>query len=185
MQLTLTPEYLASQGLSPTFPARFWSKVNKEGPIPEHMPHLGKCWVWTGGLDNNGYARIRSGGTPSKKIYAHRASWTLANGRIPSNLDVCHSCDNPSCVNPNHLFTGTARQNVQDSISKGRWKFTKWKGGELHPASKITDAKVAIIRAMKASGEYSQTEIAKNQGVSNGIVSMIVRGLHRKINQSI
>ena len=83
----------------------------------ERIPEVG-CWLWTGGMQNMGYGVITNG-RGSKKL-AHRFSWELHNGPIPEGLHVLHRCDTPLCVNPHHLFTGTAKDNIDDAVAKGR-----------------------------------------------------------------
>lgn len=99
---------------------RFWGKVNKDGPAPSHCPELGPCWIWTGIITIWGYGRIKSGG---KMHAAHRVAWVLAYGDIPDGLFVCHKCDNPACVRPEHLFVGTVLDNTRDREAKGRGFF--------------------------------------------------------------
>ena len=89
---------------------RFWPKVKKG---------LGKdCWIWLAGKSSAGYGSFRTDAW--KHVYAHRLSWELMRGPIPDGLLVLHHCDNPSCVNPDHLFLGTNRDNVLDALKKGR-----------------------------------------------------------------
>lgn len=97
---------------------RFWSKVDIRGPIPEHVPHLGRCWIWTAGRYSKGYGMFWVDTTMRA---AHRVAWVLTRGQIPADKPhVLHHCDNPPCVRPEHLWVGTNDDNVQDKISKGR-----------------------------------------------------------------
>lgn len=85
---------------------RFWAKVEK-GP---------DCWEWKA-FRNKGYGKFTYNG---RMYLAHRLSWILTNGPIPDGLGVLHSCDNPPCVNPDHLFLGTQLDNMRDASNKGR-----------------------------------------------------------------
>ncbi len=118
---------------------------HKRGPIQDRFalkwtpePFSG-CWLWTGEADGVGYGRIFS---KKKGDKAHRVSWELHRGEIPPGVKVCHRCDTPGCVNPDHLFLGTQGDNVRDALRKGRMP----RKGERCPTSKLTNAQVAIIR---------------------------------------
>lgn len=101
-------------------PTRFWSKVNKNGPV---HPVLGTaCWLWTAAL-TSGYGTFAP--TREKMVYAHRYSWALANGSIPDGQEVLHRCDVKPCVNDAHLFLGTQTDNMADMDAKGRRRAKK------------------------------------------------------------
>ena len=89
----------------------------------ERIP-FGACWIWTAALDTDGYGMIAVGNTPKP---AHRIAWMLNNGPIPEGRHVLHTCDNPCCVNPNHLFLGTHSDNMKDASKKGRLKPPDWR----------------------------------------------------------
>ena len=101
---------MASNLTSKTLEERFWSKVSKDST---------GCWLWTGCVSGNclKYGTLRKNGLPTK---AHRVSWELHFGAIPAGLLVCHRCDVPVCVNPEHLFLGTTKDNIRDMIAKRR-----------------------------------------------------------------
>lgn len=146
----------------------------ERGYTPE--PSCG-CWLWLGNTGWTGYGAFRID-PKSNSIPAHRASWKLHRGDIPSGLFVCHTCDNRACVNPDHLFLGTPSENMQDASRKGRMN---WKAGEVralrkgedHPASKLKKSDVLDIRSSSLLG----TELADKYGVSNNTISRIRRGL--------
>lgn len=106
--------------MSDSLMARFWAKVNKEGPI---HPKLGtRCWLWTGNQNGKGYGHIAQ--TRIATIIVHRLSWEIHNGDHPGRLFVLHKCDTRSCVNPDHLFLGTHKDNMADCVAKGRFRNT-------------------------------------------------------------
>ena len=140
---------------------RFWPRVNKTD----------SCWIWTGATTRNGYGRMSVNGRQER---AHRISWTLANGPIPDGRWVLHECDNGLCVNPDHLFLGTARDNTRDMMAKGRSRFggDNRARGERSGRAKLTDEDVRAIRSVWP--EMRQVDLAKRYGVSQVAISHIV-----------
>jgi len=123
-------------------------------------PNTG-CWLWGGHIKADGYGEI----TFKKKYYrAHRLSWERHNGPIPSGLLVCHKCDVRSCINPEHLFLGTQKDNIRDALSKGRMAV-----GEGSPQSKLSANEVIeILNDKRRTGL-----IALSHNISNGNVLKI------------
>lgn len=142
----------------------FWAKVARTGG----------CWEWQAYRDPAGYGRFNV--TPRKPALAHRVAWEIENGPIPDGLCVCHHCDNPPCVRPDHLFLGTARDNSDDKIAKGRAVMPPHRRGEAHPAVVATDEQVREARESYAAGREAQHEIAARLGVAQTLVSAWVRG---------
>ena len=134
---------------------RFWDKVDKSGD----------CWEWKGAKNPDGYGRFR---LRSRLVQAHRFVYSLAYGNIPRGLCVCHHCDNPGCVNPNHLFLGTLVDNQRDSIAKERCS-----RGERHGRTRLVDNDVHEIRRLCSLG-VTQTLLAKMWKLSRPQVSSIV-----------
>jgi hypothetical protein len=142
--------------------------------IPE--PNSG-CWLWAGSISPNGYGQFRIS-AKEKPMGAHRASWVLAYGAVPNGLCVCHKCDERTCVNPDHLFVGTYKENMQDAAAKGRmnWKSGRSQNlpkGEKHHSAKLVSDQVMAIKSSTASG----VELAKTYGVSTITISRIKRGI--------
>lgn len=128
--------------------------------------HAQGCWDWVGNKHKQGYGKISFMG---KATLAHRISYELFVGPIPKKMMVCHTCDNPSCVNPDHLFTGRAIDNMHDKINKGRHKGAS--KGEDHHNSKLTDSDIQMIR----ESEKTQYELAQELGVSQSHICQIRR----------
>lgn len=159
---------------SPADVESFWSRVDKNGPVPSHRPDLGPCWVWT-------RAKAVAGGYgifgPSlKRVYrAHRFAWTITHGPIPPGLFLCHACDNPPCVRPSHLFLGDQKANMADASQKGRTSHKPSHFGAVHHSARLTEDQVRTIRQRHAAGE-GVAPLAREYGVSYQTASRIVRG---------
>jgi hypothetical protein len=104
---------------------RFWSHVDKNGPVPAHRPELGHCWIWTASTNVHGYGQICPRSMPGKMVGTSRFSWEIHYGPISDGLWVLHHCDTPACIRPEHLFLGTQTDNMRDMISKGRAAWQK------------------------------------------------------------
>jgi hypothetical protein len=121
----------------------FWSHVDKSGD----------CWIWLAALYHDGYGKVKCGG---KMYSAHRLSYIIENGE--TDLQVLHTCDNPKCVNPKHLFTGTHKENMQDMAEKGRG------AGRFYP-TKLNQKKANEIRAMGLA-KIPVKQIARFYGIN-------------------
>jgi len=168
----------------------FWPKLDKQSD--------NECWNWTARKDSRGYGLLKILGQQK----AHRVSWIIHFGEIPEGLYVCHRCDNPSCVNPAHLFTGTAKDNYKDMVNKGR--IGSWSGkrhgswthperrtygerngarkhpekmprGSAHGNAKLTEEDVADMRRRYDAGGVTQISLAKEYKLGKMTVSQIVR----------
>lgn len=131
--------------------SRFWSKVDKSGD----------CWTWTASKNHGGYGQFGANG---KGYISHRVSWSISNGDIPKGMLICHHCDNPPCVNPDHLFLGTYQDNMDDKMRKGR-----------HGTQKVRTRDIPIMMMCRRKGmEYS--DIADLFSLSTSTVNNILIG---------
>ncbi len=138
---------------------RFWGFIDKCGKDD--------CWEWLGGKLRDGYGEFRLNGKTER---AHRLAYLLKYKKIPRGLCVCHHCDNAVCVNPDHLFLGTNRDNTQDAVKKGRMA-----RGEDVGSSKLIEEDVKAIRQLYKEGIYSQRDLAGKFGVTHPMIGFIVR----------
>jgi len=134
--------------------------------MPE--PNSG-CQLWLGRVDQDGYGRVSV--PTGRQMATHRASYLLAHGPIPAALNVCHKCDVPACINPAHLFLGTARDNVDDMVRKGRAR-AKAHIGSLNGSAILDEARAVAIREARGT----QRAIAERFGISPTTVFMIKNG---------
>ena len=134
--------------LRPDLAELFWRKVKKTET----------CWLWLGRVTVGGYGRIGK-----IQILAHRLSWEIHNGPIPKDLFILHKCDNPPCVNPEHLFIGTQIDNMRDCAINERTK------------SKLSRETIFKIRSDYATGKFFQRELADKYGTTLGIMHHIIR----------
>lgn len=148
------------------FAERFWRKVDRRGPD--------ECWLWMGGRTTRGYGQVYlfsigpTTGPQHIRARAHCVAWELTNGHIPDGLNVCHNCptgDNPSCVNPKHLFLGTQAQNIHDAIRKGRF--------HAFGRQKLDAEQVRQIRALARQG-LTHKAIGERFGIRRHSVCGIV-----------
>lgn len=125
------------------------------------------CWEWNAARFGNGYGAFRFHG---KNIHAHRASWILKYGEIPSGLFVCHKCDNRKCVNPDHLFLGSNQDNLNDMKSKGRSG-----RGIKNAMHRYSEEVIRRVKEMKVQF-FTQKKTAQETGVNKSTISMIWSG---------
>jgi hypothetical protein len=138
---------------------RFWGKVKRAE---------NGCWLWQGAVNTTGYGMANW--TRSKNLVAHRLAWELLRGQPPAGLRALHKCDTPRCVNPDHIFWGTQKDNSADAMAKGRTTLGK------QPKQRLIDAqKVREIRALKAAGAKG-VELAKKFGIHPNSISSILTG---------
>lgn len=165
--------------LSPQAEARFWAKVDRSGGSDA-------CWPWIGATAH-GYGQFHvAAGSPNQR--AHRVSLALSGRAIPAGMCVCHSCDNPPCCNPDHLWLGTVMDNTQDAARKGRLATGERNSSLRHPErlnpargessgrAKLTEADILAIRHAFAVDGVAKAEIGRKYGVTQPNIHAIVRG---------
>lgn len=151
------------------------------------IPAESECWLWTGGMDKDGYGQTHYCG---KNVRTHRVAWLLRNGVIPDAMVVMHTCDTPACINPDHLKLGTNQENTEDKMQKKRHRVASGddhylrknpsqRAGDKCPSSKLNESAVRAILQKLANG-MKQREIASELGVSRTAISAIATGRNWK-----
>lgn len=146
---------------------RFWSKVFKGAGQDD-------CWVWVGSGHKDGYGWFRLGG---RMHGAHRISWQIEHGWWPGDLYVLHTCDNPMCVRPSHLFLGDQTANMADMVAKGRQGARAAPRGGANGNAKLTTENVLKIRELYAAGGISQERLGRLFGVTATPIGQVIRGV--------
>ena len=136
--------------------------------VVDRIDRSGDCWEWTGYRDRGGYGKVM---VDRRKSLAHRVVYAAVHGEIPSEMCVCHRCDNPACCNPAHLFLGSHTDNMRDMGRKGRNAQPR---GERSAHAKLTAADVLAIREMHASGSAMRA-LARTFGVSYPSIAAVVK----------
>lgn len=144
---------------------RFWKYVKKTD----------SCWLWTGGCRVGRYGGLGRGPRGTGVVSAHRLSYEINVGPIPTGAVIMHTCDNPLCVNPEHLRVGTQRDNMLDMVAKGRIGKTGPKPG-TGAKNKLTLREAEIVREKYGAG-VSQQKLAAEYGIGQATVSRIIRRL--------
>jgi hypothetical protein len=140
---------------------------NMEQRFLSYVEKTDSCWLWTGGKCKVGYGQYWR--PADKQVLAHRHSYEIYKGKIPNGLVVRHTCDNPSCVNPNHLIVGTYKENSKDMVDRNRSV-----KGSKNKASKLTEDDVREIRILIDFG-FLHRELAKMYGVCCETIARVRR----------
>lgn len=148
------------------FANEFWSKVDRTAGNEE-------CWPWTGRLSTTGYGQFAKGSKGG--VRSHRLAFFLVTGKHPDELHVCHVCDNPICCNPQHLWLGTAKDNIQDSIKKGKHINPKPLKGEKNPSAKLSERDILDIKKLCLNVK-NKSLIASSFGISRTHLYRILNG---------
>jgi hypothetical protein len=145
----------------------FITNQSQNDRFNKYVQKTDNCWEWTGGTFDGRYGQFRVG---KRKVKAHRYAWAMAGRELPPEKILCHKCDNERCVNPDHLFVGTYKDNSEDREAKGRGSGNRYakRGmkGQANPASKITDAEAQSIYSEYAHGGVTKTELSIKYNIS-------------------
>lgn len=139
--------------------------------LKNYIDKSGDCWLWTSHTNEKGYGLLSVG--RGKQVRVHRYMYELYKGQIPDGLHVLHKCDVRRCCNPDHLFLGTQKDNMEDASKKGRIGYKSF-NGESHHNSKLKKEDVIEMRKLWESGSFFQSELAKRFNVTQQVVSKVV-----------
>lgn len=159
-------QYVRGHNPGRSIAERLWSRVDKKG----------ECWVWLGHRGRAGYGYIGRGRKSEGIALVHRVAYELEVGPIPDGLFVCHRCDNPPCVRPDHLFVGTQQDNMRDALLKGR---TRGASGLRNWNARLTSEEVARVRQLDAAG-MERKKTARLFGITPQHVGAIARNQIRR-----
>ena len=142
-------------------------KKNFEAHLGIDKSDNNKCWTWTGTTTKGGYGQVKIN---KKGIRANRLAYELYKGPIPKGMNVCHTCDNPPCCNPKHLFSGTVKDNAEDKVRKNRQP-----KGISHGRAKLIEKEVKEIREKYKTGNYTLVQLGVEYKVLHTLIGMIIR----------
>lgn len=143
------------------------------------------CWEWGGYKNATNYGFTRVGGRGSKGVLAHRLSWQLHFGEIPEGMHVCHKCDNPPCVRPDHLFLGTNLDNIKDRIKKGRSSnWIRLAKRDDRPNTKIKSNELPEVLRLSVDG-VDVGIIANQFNISIGYAKQLISKLQKNGLQNV
>jgi hypothetical protein len=153
--------FLRGHGRSRPVAQRFWEKVDE-------------CWPWQASKCNYGYGQLEVNGRPMR---SNRLTYELTHGSIPDELEALHTCNNPPCCNPAHIYAGTQTDNMQDAKKAGRLHKFALKPGTAYPRAKLDDDKVRFIRSAYAAGTVTLKQLGMQFNVTEQMIWLVV---HRK-----
>ena len=139
--------------------------------ITSHVKVAGtrECWLWASSVNDTGYGTYR---LPDRSITAHRFIYAYFKGPVPNGMCVCHTCDNPACCNPSHLFLGTRRDNMRDMVKKGRNACTV---GVRNPRARLNEEAIKVIRHPSLAHK-THVQLAAAYGVTPGMIGHVRAG---------
>lgn len=144
---------------------------NLTNRLMKYVEKTDTCWIWKGFVTGSGYGQVRLPWPSRRKTGAHRLSYMVHVGSIPPGAVVCHTCDEPLCVRPDHLFIGTQKDNQEDMVKKGRSA-----RGECCGSAKLTWDKVRSIRSAYSDGNITQKGLGLEFGIDQSVICRILTG---------